>query len=148
MSNEETVAKSTANATNAWNATIIEEFRANEGKVGGPFEGAPVLLLHTKGAKSGLNRVNPMMYLQEGERIFVFASKSGADTDPDWFRNLVANPAVSAEIGSATLSGTATPLALEERNRVYAIQAGRYHGFAEYEAKTSRVIPVVELFLS
>ena len=121
MSNEETVAKSTANATNAWNATIIEEFRANEGKVGGPFEGAPVLLLHTKGAKSGLNRVNPMMYLQEGERIFVFASKSGADTDPDWFRNLVANPAVSAEIGGATLSGTATPLALEERNRVYAI---------------------------
>src|SRR5665213_2268295 len=148
MNSEETTAKSTTAATNAWNTSIIEEFRANEGKVGGPFEGAPVLLLHTKGAKSGLDRVNPMMYLQEGERIFVFASKSGADTDPDWFRNLVANPAVTVEIGSATLSGTATPLALEERNRVYAIQAGRYHGFAEYEAKTSRVIPVVELFLA
>ena len=148
MSSEETTAKSTAAATNAWNTTIIEEFRANEGKVGGPFEGAPVLLLHTKGAKSGLDRVNPMMYLKEGERVFVFASKAGADTDPDWFRNLVTNPTVSAEIGAATFSGTATPLAREERDRVYAIHAGRFPGFAEYELKTSRVIPVVELALS
>ena len=148
MSSEETTAKSTTAATNAWNTTIIEEFRANEGKVGGPFEGAPVLLLHTKGAKSGLDRVNPMMYLKEGERVFVFASKAGADTDPDWFRNLVTNPTVSAEIGGATLTGTATPLTREERDRVYAIQAERFPGFAEYEVKTSRVIPVVELVLS
>jgi deazaflavin-dependent oxidoreductase (nitroreductase family) len=148
MSSEETTAKSTTAATNAWNTTIIEEFRANEGKVGGPFEGAPVLLLHTTGAKSGLDRVNPMMYLKEGERVFVFASKAGADTDPDWFRNLVTNPAVSAEIGGATLTGTATPLSREERDRVYAIHAGRFPGFAEYELKTSRVIPVVELALS
>ena len=148
MSSEETTAKSTAAATNAWNTTIIEEFRANEGKVGGPFEGAPVLLLHTKGAKSGLDRVNPMMYLKEGERVFVFASKAGADTDPDWFRNLVTNPTVSAEIDGAALTGTATPLKREERDRVYAIQAQRFPGFAEYELKTSRVIPVVELVLS
>jgi deazaflavin-dependent oxidoreductase (nitroreductase family) len=148
MSSEETTAKSTAAATNAWNSTIIEEFRANEGKVGGPFEGAPVLLLHTKGAKSGLDRVNPMMYLKEGERVFVFASKAGADTDPDWFRNLVTNPTVGAEIGGATLTGTATPLTREERDRVYAVQAQRFPGFAEYEVKTSRVIPVVELVLS
>jgi len=147
MSNEETT-ESNAVATNAWNRTIIEEFRANEGKVGGPFEGAPVLLLHTKGAKSGLDRVNPMMYLKKGERVFVFASKAGADMDPDWFRNLVANPIVSAEIGGATLTGTATPLSREERDRVYAIQAKRFPGFAEYEAKTIRVIPVVELVLS
>ena len=147
MSNEETTASNAA-ATNAWNTTIIEEFRANEGKVGGPFEGAPVLLLHTKGAKSGLDRVNPIMYLKKGERVFVFASKAGADTDPDWFRNLIANPIVSAEIGGATLTGTATPLSRQERDRVYAIQAERFPGFAEYEAKTSRVIPVVELVLS
>ena len=148
MSSEETAAKSTTAATNAWNTNIIEEFRANEGKVGGPFEGAPVLLLHTKGAKSGLDRVNPMMYLKEGERVFVFASKAGADTDPDWFRNLVTNPTVSAEIDGAALTGTATPLKREERDRVYAIQAQRFPGFAEYEVKTSRVIPVVELVLS
>ena len=148
MSTEKSSAKSTAAATNAWNTTIIEEFRANEGKVDGPFEGAPVLLLHTKGAKSGLDRVNPMMYLKEGERVFVFASKAGADTDPDWFRNLVTNPTVNAEIGAATFSGTATPLTREERDRVYAIQAQRFPGFAEYEVKTSRVIPVVELVLS
>jgi deazaflavin-dependent oxidoreductase (nitroreductase family) len=148
MSSEETTAKSTAAATNAWNTSIIEEFRANEGKVGGPFEGAPVLLLHTKGAKSGLDRVNPIMYLKDGERVFVFASKAGADTDPDWFRNLVTNPSVSAEIGAATFSGTATPLTRQERDRVYAIQAQRFLGFAEYELKTSRVIPVVELVLS
>jgi deazaflavin-dependent oxidoreductase (nitroreductase family) len=147
MGNEETTASNAA-ATNAWNTTIIEEFRANEGKVGGPFEGAPVLLLHTKGAKSGLDRVNPIMYLKKGERVFVFASKAGADTDPDWFRNLIANPIVSAEIGGATLTGTATPLSRQERDRVYAIQAERFPGFAEYEAKTSRVIPVVELVLS
>jgi deazaflavin-dependent oxidoreductase (nitroreductase family) len=130
---------------NDWNAKIIEEFRANDGKVGGQFEGAPVLLLHTKGAKSGLERVNPMMYLREGERVFVFASKAGADSDPDWYRNLVANPDVTVEMGSETFPATAVSVLGSERDRVYAAQVEVNPGFAEYEAKTTRVIPVVEL---
>ena len=148
MSNEETTKSDAVAATNSWNTSIIEEFRANEGRVGGPFEGAPVLLLHTIGAKSGQTRVNPMMYLREGDRLFVFASKAGADTHPDWYHNLIAKPAVSVEIGTETLSGTASPLGEDERRRVYAIQAERFPGFAEYEKKTTRVISVVELFLA
>lgn len=128
-----------------WNSKIIEEFRANEGRVGGQFEGAPVLLLHTTGAKSGRERVNPMMYLEQDGRLFVFASKAGADTNPDWFHNLVANPEVTIEIGSDTVQATAKPLEGEERDRVYAAQAELYPGFAEYQQKTTRVIPVVEL---
>jgi deazaflavin-dependent oxidoreductase (nitroreductase family) len=128
-----------------WNAKIIEEFRTNEGKVGGPFEGAPILLLHTTGAKSGAERVNPMMYLVDDGRTYVFASKSGADTNPDWYHNLLAHPEVSVERGTETFPATAQPVSREERDRVYRIQAERYPGFAEYEAKTTRVIPVVEL---
>jgi len=128
-----------------WNAKIIEEFRANEGKVGGQFEGAPLLLLHTTGAKSGLERVSPMMYRDEDGRLFVFASKAGADTDPDWFRNLQKTPAVTVELGTDTFSATAQPLPEDERASVYARQAERFPGFAEYQAKTTRVIPVVEL---
>jgi deazaflavin-dependent oxidoreductase (nitroreductase family) len=128
-----------------WNKSVIEDFRAHEGKVGGQFEGAPVLLLHTIGAKSGLERVNPMMYLEESGRVFVFASKAGADTDPDWYRNLVANPDVSVELGAETFAARAVPVTGTERDRIYATQATRYPGFAQYEAKTTRVIPVVEL---
>lgn len=128
-----------------WNVKIIEEFRANEGKVGGQFEGAPLLLLHTTGAKSGLERVSPMMYRDEDGRLFVFASKAGADTDPDWFRNLVKTPVVTVELGTDTFSATAQPLAEDERSRVYARQAEKFPGFAEYQAKTTRAIPVVEL---
>lgn len=128
-----------------WNAKIIEEFRANEGKVGGQFEGAPLLLLHTTGAKSGLERVSPMMYRDEDGRLFVFASKAGADTDPDWFRNLQKTPAVTVELGTDTFSATAQPLPEHERASVYARQAEKFPGFAEYQAKTTRVIPVVEL---
>jgi deazaflavin-dependent oxidoreductase (nitroreductase family) len=128
-----------------WNAKIIEEFRANEGKVGGQFEGAPLLLLHSTGAKSGTIRVSPMMYAKEGERLFVFASKAGAPTNPDWYHNLVANPDASIEVGADTVEVTATVLDRSERDRVYAEQARNYPGFAEYEAKTDRVIPVVAL---
>jgi len=128
-----------------WNAKIIAEFRANDGKVGGPFEDAPVLLLHTTGARSGLERVNPMMYLVDGGRTYVFASKAGADTHPDWYHNLVAHPEVTVELGAETFSADAATVVGAERDRVYAIQAQRYPGFAEYEAKTTRVIPVVEL---
>ena len=128
-----------------WNAKIIEEFRANEGNVGGRFEGAPLLLLHTIGAKSGVDRASPMMYLADDSRMFVFASKAGADTHPDWYHNLQKNPDVVVELGSGTFTARATSLPEEERAPVYAIQAERYPGFAEYEAKTARVIPVVEL---
>jgi deazaflavin-dependent oxidoreductase (nitroreductase family) len=128
-----------------WNRKVIEEFRANDGNVGGQFEGAPVLLLHTTGAKSGNERVNPMMYLDLDGRRFVFASKAGADTNPDWYHNLVANPRVTAEVGTETYAADAAPLRREERDKVYAEQAKRYPGFAEYQEKTSRVIPVVEL---
>ena len=145
MSTEDAARAEQVRAMNDWNATIIEEFRANDGRVGGNFDGAPVLLLHTTGAKSGVERVNPMMYLNENERIYVFASKAGADTHPDWFHNLVANPRVSVEVGTEHYDATAQPLAESERARIYAIQAERYPGFAEYEAKTQRVIPVVEL---
>jgi deazaflavin-dependent oxidoreductase (nitroreductase family) len=133
------------NAANAWNATIIEEFRVNEGKVGGPFEGAPVLLLGTTGARTRAHRTNPMMFLQQGGKTYVFASKAGADTNPDWFHNLVADSDVTVEIGSEKFEATAKPVVGEERDRIYAIQAERYPGFAEYQEKTTRTIPVVEL---
>jgi deazaflavin-dependent oxidoreductase (nitroreductase family) len=128
-----------------WNARIIAEFRANGGRVGGPFEGAPLLLLHTTGARSGLERVNPMMYLDLGGHRYVFASKAGADTHPDWYHNLLAHPSVDVEVGTETYTATAVPLGGADRNLVYAEQSRRYPGFAEYQEKTRRVIPVVEL---
>jgi deazaflavin-dependent oxidoreductase (nitroreductase family) len=130
---------------NAWNAKIIEEFRANEGKVGGPFEGAPVLLLRTTGARSGVERTNPVVYLEDGGHLYVFASKAGADTDPDWFHNLVSNPGVTVELGAETFKATATPVGGADRDRIYSIQASVNPGFQEYQEKTSRVIPVVEI---
>jgi len=132
-------------AVNDWNANIIAEFRSNEGKVGGQFEGAPVLLLHTKGAKSGKMRINPMMYLDYEGKRYIFASYAGAPTNPDWYHNLVAHPEVTVEVGTETFEAIATPVTLEERDRVYPIQAERYANFAEYETKTTRKIPVVEL---
>lgn len=130
---------------NDWNARIIEEFRSNGGRVGGQFDGAPILLLHTRGRRSGAERVNPMMYLDLDGHRYVFASKAGAPTDPDWYHNLVATPKVTVEVGESTYEATARVLDQEERDRIYAEQARRYPGFAEYAAKTTRVIPVVEL---
>lgn len=135
----------TGNPRADWNAKVIEEFRAHEGRVGGNFEGAPLLLLHTKGAKSGAERVNPMMYLELDGRRYVFASKAGADTNPDWFYNLAANPDVDVELGTERYRARAVPVTGTERDAIYDVQKERYPGFAEYEAKTSRVIPVVEL---
>jgi deazaflavin-dependent oxidoreductase (nitroreductase family) len=145
MSEEETSNEAAAKTMNDWNATIIDEFRANDGLVGGVFEGAPVLLLHTRGAKSGAERINPMMYLDEDGTIYVFASKAGADHHPDWYHNLVSNPTVSVEAGTETFDAVATPVDRAERDRIYAIQASRFPNFAEYETKTTRVIPVVKL---
>ena len=130
---------------NDFNAQIIAEFRANDGLVGGPFEGATVLLLHTTGARSGAERVNPVVARREGDDVFVFASKGGAPTDPDWFHNLVADPSVTVELGTDTFAATAEVLEGAERDRVYAAQAADYAGFAEYETMTDRVIPVVRL---
>lgn len=128
-----------------WNSRIIEEFRANQGRVGGSFEDAPLLLLHTTGAKSGRERVNPMMYLDLDDHRYVFASKAGADSDPDWYRNLTANPEVTVEVGTETYRARARTVTGPDRDRIYTEQATRYPGFAEYQEKTSRVIPVVEL---
>jgi len=130
---------------NDWNAKIIEEFRSHGGQVGGQFEGAPILLLHTTGKRSGQERINPMMFLDLDDRRYVFASKAGADTHPDWYHNLVANPEVTVEVGTETYAATARSLAEPDRTRVYDEQARRFPGFAEYQEKTNRVIPVVEL---
>ena len=128
-----------------WNSEIIREFRENAGKVGGPFEGAPVLLLTTRGAKSGKTRVNPAMYLPDGGRIFVFASKGGAPTNPDWYHNLIANPDVTVEVGTETFQAKATVVTGEDRDAIYARQAALYPQFGEYEKKTTRKIPVIAL---
>jgi len=128
-----------------WNTKIIAEFRANAGRVGGQFEGAPVLLLHTTGARTGIERVNPMMYLDLDGHRYVFASKAGADTHPDWYHNLVAHPEITVEAGTETYRATAVPVAEPRRTEVYAEQARRFPGFAEYQDKTARVIPVVEV---
>jgi len=130
---------------NDFNTQIIEEFRANDGVVGGPFAGATLLLLHTTGAKTGLERINPVAYRAEGDDLFVFASKAGAPTDPDWFRNLVADPSVKVELGKEHFDATAEVLVGEERDRVYGAQAAAVSAFADYEKKTDRVIPVVRL---
>lgn len=128
-----------------FNAGNIAEFRGSGGKLGGAFEGAPVLLLTTIGARSGQPRTSPMMYLPEGKRIIVFASNEGKDNHPSWYHNLRANPSATVEIGTESYSVTATEITGAEHDRLYAIQAERYPGFAEYRERTDRIIPVIEL---
>ena len=128
-----------------FNAQIIEEFRANEGKVGGGFAGAPMLLLHTTGARTGADRVNPVVHGRDGDNLVIFASKAGAPTNPDWFHNLVANPDVTAEVGTETRTFRARVAEGEERDRLWSRQKELMPGFADYEAKTTRQIPVVVL---
>jgi deazaflavin-dependent oxidoreductase (nitroreductase family) len=128
-----------------FNAKNIEEFRANHGRVGGQFEGAPLLILHTVGARSGEPRTNIMMYLADGDRYLVFASKAGADTNPAWYFNMRANPRVRVEVDDDAFDADATELMGAERDEKYAEQARRYPGFAGYQQKTTRVIPVVAL---
>lgn len=128
-----------------FNTRNITEFRANHGKLGGNFEGAPVLLLHSIGAKSGEERVSPMMYMADGDRYLVFASAAGADHNPAWYWNLVAHPEVSIEVGDEQLDVHAVELEGDERDTTYAEQARRYPGFAEYQRKTVRIIPVLAL---
>ena len=128
-----------------WNSKIIEEFRANGGKVGGPFEGAPLLLLHTVGARTGQQRVNPMMYRPVPGGYAVFASKAGAPNNPDWYHNLLAHPRVTAEIGASTVELLAREAKGGEREQIWAAHKAANPGFAEYEQKTTRQIPVIVL---
>ncbi len=130
---------------NDFNTTIIEEFRANGGKLGGQFEGAPMLLLHSTGAKSGKERVNPMMYRVVGDDMAVFASKAGAPTNPDWYHNLVAHPEATIEIGTETVPVVARVATGDERTEIWEAQKKDYPGFADYEKATTRQIPVVIL---
>ncbi|HWE62117.1 MAG TPA: nitroreductase family deazaflavin-dependent oxidoreductase [Chloroflexota bacterium] len=130
---------------NDWNRMVIEEFRANGGNVGGQFAGAPLLLLSTTGARSGRRLTIPVMYLADGDRLIVFASKAGAPTNPDWYHNLVANPTVTVEVGNETFDANASVVTGEERDRLYNLQSSRYPGFADYQSKTTRTIPVVAL---
>jgi deazaflavin-dependent oxidoreductase (nitroreductase family) len=128
-----------------FNRGIIEEFRANHGKVGGGFDGASLVLLTTTGAKTGTQRVNPLATLAQNDTLYVFASKGGAPTDPDWYRNLVAHPDVEVEYGDEKFPAVARVVTGAERDRIFAVQKERMPGFADYEKGTSRVIPVVEL---
>ncbi len=128
-----------------WNTGIIEEFRAHDGVVGGPFEGAPLLLLTSTGAKTGRQHTTPVMYLPDGDRFVVFASKAGAPADPDWYRNLVANPEATVEVGTERFGVKVEIVQGADRDALFARQAAAYPQFAEYEQKTDRVIPVVAL---
>ena len=128
-----------------WNRQIIEEFHANGGDVSGPMAGTPLLLLNTTGAKSGQPRTSPLVYYNENGRLFIFATKAGAPTNPDWYYNLLAHPDVTVEVGTEKFPATSVVLGEEERAQMYAKQATASPRFAEYEKTTSRKIPVVEL---
>jgi deazaflavin-dependent oxidoreductase (nitroreductase family) len=135
---------------NDWNNKIITEFRANGGRVGGPFEGAPVTLVHHRGRTSGGEYVNPLMYLpddSDNDTIFVFATKGGAPSNPDWYYNLTAAGEGTVERGTETYAVTVRELRGDERDRIYDKQASRYPGFADYAKTTAgiRTIPVLEL---
>ncbi|HTW19573.1 MAG TPA: nitroreductase/quinone reductase family protein [Mycobacteriales bacterium] len=137
-------------STNDFNTSVIEQFRANEGRVGGPFDGAPIVLLHHSGRKSGSEFISPMMYLADPADdglIYVFASKAGAPTNPDWYYNAIAAGRAVVEVGTETYPVTVTELTGADRDRIYAEQASRYPGFAEYAEKTEgvRTIPVLAL---
>ena len=128
-----------------FNAAVVKEFRENAGKVGGRYEGRPVVIITTTGAKSGRKYEIPLVYLQDGDRRFIFASKGGSPTNPDWYHNLVANPGVTVEVGTERYEATAVVITGEERDRLYAKQVETTPIFGEYQQKTSRVIPVIAL---
>lgn len=133
------------NNPNNWNQAIINEFRANSGNVGGQFAGKPLLLLHTVGAKSGQERINPVACVADGERLVIFASKAGAPTNPDWYHNILAHPLVTVEFGTEQFQAQASIASEPERTRLYHQMVAIMPGFAEYQQKTTRVIPVITL---
>ena len=130
---------------NKMNKQTIKEFRANEGRVGGMFEGATLLLLHHVGAKSGTERVSPLMYQADDNAWAVFASKGGAPTNPDWYHNILANREAQIEVGTETIAVTARVAEGDERTRIWEAQKAAFPMFAEYEEKTDREIPVIIL---
>jgi deazaflavin-dependent oxidoreductase (nitroreductase family) len=130
---------------NDYNRAVIEEFHANGGKVGGPLAGIPLLLLTTTGAKSGKQRINPLAYTTDGERLVILASKNGAPTHPDWYHNLVAHPEVTVEVGTDTFAARATVVDGAERDKLFANMAALLPIYAEHQAQVTRTIPVVVL---
>ena len=132
-------------AADDFNEKIIDEFRANGGKVGGRFEGAPLLLLHTTGAKTGRTRVKPLAYRRDGDRLVVFGTKGGAPTHPDWFHNLEANPRVTVEVGTDRFEADARVAQPEERDRIWRLQTQDVPVMADYQERVDRTIPVVIL---
>jgi len=130
---------------NERNKKIIDEFRANEGRVGGNFEGKLLLLLHTTGAKSGQERINPLACVKDGNRFVVIASKGGADTHPDWYYNVIAEPQVAVEVGTEKFQARATIAEEPERTRLYDKMVEVMPGFDGYRRKTTRMIPVIVL---
>lgn len=129
----------------ALNATVIADFRANDGAAGGLLEGKPVLLLHHVGARSGRERVSPLVYFREDDRLFVYASKNGSDENPAWYHNLVARPRTTVELGAESFEVTARVLSGAERDEYYAKQSAVQPQFIDYQNSTLRTIPVVEL---
>ena len=127
------------------NRKVLQEFRENDGNVGGYFENMPLLILHHTGRKSGETRENPLAYVEEDGRYYIFASKGGSPTNPDWYHNIKANPEVTVELGTERFTATASEVSRSERDRIYGDQAARLENFAEYERMTDRVIPVVAL---
>lgn len=128
---------------NDFNQQIIAEFRANDGKVGGDFEGADMVLVHHTGARSGTERVTPLVYRPEGDGWIIFASKAGAPDNPAWYHNLKANPDTTIEVGSERIEVTATEVTGADRDRIFEAQKRDVPQFADYEASTDRVIPVI-----
>jgi deazaflavin-dependent oxidoreductase (nitroreductase family) len=128
-----------------WNTTIIEEFRANEGRVGGQFEGAPMILIHHIGARSGIERVNPLVYFPDGDRMLIMASKGGAPTNPDWYHNLKAHPRITVEVGTETFQVDVVELTGDERETMWARVVEQMPGFGEYQSKVTRQIPLLAL---
>jgi deazaflavin-dependent oxidoreductase (nitroreductase family) len=126
-----------------WNAGVIAEFRKNKGKVGGNFEGAPLLLINHVGARTRKVRINPVMYLKDGHRYIVFASKGGAPTNPDWYHNLKAHPDVKIEVGGETIEVRAEEITGPERDKIYKKQASLYPQFTQYQQNTKRIIPII-----
>jgi deazaflavin-dependent oxidoreductase (nitroreductase family) len=128
-----------------FNRKLIEEFRANNGKVGGMFANTPLLILTTKGAKTGLPREHLLAYSTDGDRLAVIASKGGAPTNPHWYHNVVADPEVTVEVDSEKFQAKAIVTEGEERQRLFDNQAAQMPGFADYQRKTTRVLPVIAL---
>ncbi len=128
-----------------WNQTVIKEFRANQGKVGGYFQNMTLLLLHTTGAKSGKERINPLAYIKDGDRYVIIASKGGAPSHPDWYHNLAANPDVYVEVGTEKFAASATITEEPERTRLFTQVETLYPGFKDYRMNTDRIIPVITL---